>query len=211
MSSNNCCQSSRILSFILTVLLVYVFHGSVVQATANNNISLRLVDVNTKPIAHILLTAWRTNILSPQSSGYTGLDGKTSLKLAPGQYYFTGDITELKSRAPYAAGQNNLNMTTFYFISKPFIVSDNSECIELAIDSASYINLVDIAGIKGFQIQISQRDLGIETNVRLNANHNWLKLYLPTRMQYTIQKVDGILHMQWPIYAAPGLQFTFSP
>lgn len=208
MPANNC---FRILSFILTILFVYLLQGSIGQATAKNNVALRLVDVNMNPIAHVRLTAWRTNAFSPQNSAYTGLDGITSLKLPPGQYYFTGDITKLKNRAPYIDGLNNLATTTLYFISRPFSISDNIEFIALKIDSANYINLVDIAGIKGFQVHISQSDLGIETNVCLNANHNWLKLYLPTRMQYTIQKVDGILHMQWPIYAAPGLQFTFSP
>lgn len=208
MPANNC---FRILSFILTILFVYLLQGSIGQATAKNNVSLRLVDVNMNPIAHVRLTAWRTNAFSPQKSAYTGLDGITSLNLPPGQYYFTGDITKLKNRAPYIDGLNNLNTTTLYFISKPFSISDNIEFIALKIDSANYINLVDIAGVKGFQVHISQSDLGIETNVCLNANHNWLKLYLPTRMQYTIQKIDGILHMQWPIYAAPGLQFTFSP
>lgn len=204
-------QCFRILSFILTILFVYLLQGSVGQATAKNNVALRLVDVNMNPIAHVRLTAWRTNVFSPQNSAYTGLDGIASLKLPPGQYYFTGDITKLKNRAPYIDGLNNLATTTLYFISKPFSISNNKEFIALKIDSADYINLVDIAGIKGFQVHISQSDLGIETNVCLKANHNWLKLYLPTRMQYTIQNIDGILHMQWPIYAAPGLQFTFSP
>lgn len=204
-------QCFRILSFILTILFVYLLQGSVGQATAKNNVALRLVDVNMNPIAHVRLNAWRTNAFSPQKSAYTGLDGITSLKLPPGQYYFTGDITKLKNRAPYNDGLNNLATTTLYFISKPFSINDNIEFIALKIDSADYINLVDIAGIKGFQVHISQSDLGIETNVCLKATHNWLKLYLPTRMQYTIQKIDGILHMQWPIYAAPGLQFTFSP
>jgi hypothetical protein len=211
MPSSNFSQSSRILSCILTVLLVYSLQGSVVQTAAKNNTSLRLLDVNTNPIAHVHVTALRTSTHSPQSSGYTSLDGITSLELTPGEYYFTGDISELKNRAPYAADVKNLKMTTLYFISKPFIISNSSGLIDLTIDSKSYINLVDIAGVKGFHVHISQEDLGIETTVRINANHNWLRLYLPTRLQYTIQKADGFLPMQWPIYAAPGLQFTFSP
>ena len=200
----------KVLLIVITLLGISSFPNSAVQAAANNTIQLRLLDVNANPIFHVRLTAWRVNSSHSQDSGNTGANGTASLHLPPGQYYVTGDITALKNRTAYAAGLKNNNTTTIYFISSPIIIGESTGIITLTIDNASFINIADISGRKGFQVHISQRDLGIETNVGVAANHNWLRLYLPIRMQYTIQQVEGILHLQWPIYAAPGLQFILS-
>ncbi|MBP2664084.1 MAG: hypothetical protein H6Q71_2032 [Firmicutes bacterium] len=201
---------------IFKILIIIIVFGlsslpsSIVEAVASNMIQLQLLDLNATPIPHMRLTAWRINTSHPQNSGYTGTSGTALLHLPPGQYYVTGDITALKNRTTYAAGLKNNHTTTLYFISTIFSVDENTGTMALTIDNTSYIDIADISGVKGFQIHLSQRNLGIETNVSTAGNHNWLRLYLPTRMQYTIQQVEGILHLQWPIYAAPGLQFILS-
>lgn len=198
-----------LLAVVITILAIYSFQSPVVQAAVDNNISLRLVDIDNNPVARVNLKACRVNASYVQAEGCSDINGMIALKLPPGQYYFTGDITGLNNNPDYTAGLKNYNMATLYFISKPVAIGGNSGIIVLAIDNASYINIADIAGSKGFQVHVSQKKLGIETNVRLGANHNSLRLYLPTRMQYTIQQV-GALYLQWPIYAAPGLQFIIS-
>ncbi|AJQ25910.1 hypothetical protein [Pelosinus fermentans] len=201
---------------IFKILIIIIVFGlsslpnSIIEAAANNMIPLQLLDLNANPLSHVRLTAWRINTSHSQDSGHTGASGTALLHLPPGQYYVTGDITTLKNQTAYAAGLKNNHTTTLYFISTIFTVSENTKMSTLTIDNTNYIDIADISGVKGFQIHLSQRNLGIETNVSIAGNHNWLRLYLPTRMQYTIQQVEGILHLQWPIYAAPGLQFILS-
>lgn len=178
-------------------------------AAAHVPVALSLLDVNNRPVAHIRLAVWRINIPAPQAFVWTDAGGNASLTLEPGQYYVTGDITALKSLTPYGANRKN-DTTTLFFISKPYTVTWRPTAIDLRIDSKSYISLVDIAGKRGFQVHISQKKTGINTLIRLNANHDCLRLYLPTRLPYTIQNADGALQIEWPVYAAPNQQFTFS-
>lgn len=201
--------------FIFKILIIIIFvlsflPASSVEAIGSNMIQLQLLDMNANPIPHLRLTIWRINTSHSQDTGHTGASGTVLLYLPPGQYYVTGNITALKNRTTYAAGLKNNHTTTLYFISTIFTVDENTRTMALTIDNTSYIDIADISGVKGFQIHLSQKNLGIETNVSTAGNHNWLRLYLPTRMQYTIQQVEGILHLQWPIYAAPGLQFILS-
>ncbi|WP_371373778.1 hypothetical protein [Sporomusa aerivorans] len=201
------CSYLKILAIILTVLTICFTATVAVQAAAGNTVRLRLVDANNSPVSRISLSAWQVNGPSAQATVYTGLDGTALLTLPPGKYYFTGDITNLKARAIYTRGLHNTNETTFYFISKPVVLGNKPENIVLTIDSADYINIVDIAKLQGFQLHISQKELGITANIRLGARHNSLRLYLPLRKEYIIQQVAGLSHMQWPIYATPGSQF----
>ncbi len=188
-------------------LITYFAPSPVIAATTSNIILIRLVDANNNPIARVGLTAWWDNTACSQAFGYTGKDGVASLNLPPGQYYFTGDVTELRNRAVYTKDMQNMNGTTFYFISKPISINEKTENIIVMIDNTNYINIVDLAGLQGFQVHIRQKDLGISTNIHVRPQHSCLRLYIPQRMQYIIEQVEGISHMQWPIYATPGSQF----
>lgn len=190
----------------IAVVTICFVQNPLVQA-AGNTVRLRLFDANKSPIARISLTAWQVNNTNAQGVVCTGLDGTVLFNLPPGQYYFTGNITELKTRTIYAKGLKNSNETTFYFISAPVIINNKPENVAFTIDSANYINITDIARLHGFKLHISQKDLGIGASIHLGADHNNLRLYLPLRMQYIVQQAEGISHMQWPIYAAPGAQF----
>lgn len=199
--------SGKITALILTILVICLTPAIAAQAAAGSSVRLRLVDVNNSPVARISLSAWPVNAPAAQATAATGPDGAALLDLPPGKYYFTGDVTELKTRAIYTKGLPNTKETTFYFISKPVVIGNKPETLVLTVDSAEYINIVDIAKLQGFQLHISQKELGITANIRLGARHNCLRLYLPLRKEYIIQQVAGLSHMQWPIYATPGSQF----
>ena len=169
-----------------------------------------MVDDNGGLITNVRLAARQAGGHEIRAHGKAGKDGMISMMLPPGRYYFTGEVPVLASNPAYRINLKGRQKIMFYYISPPVEILEKAGEITLTISSANYIDVADIAGNRGFKIHITQHELGINTGLYAHGDATWLRLYLPMYKTYHLANPEGILHLKWPVFVTPGLQFVFS-
>lgn len=173
-------------------------------------VAVSLVDDNGATLAGVKLSAKHAGSDRVQDSGKPGESGRILMSLPPGRYYFTGDVSVLNVRPAYSANFKIRQKMMFYYISESLDITENTGDITLKINSANYFDVADIGGEKNFSLHVTQSELGINATIRVRGSSNGVRLFLPMHKQYTFANLEAILHLKWPVYVTPGLQFVFS-
>lgn len=173
-------------------------------------IALRLVDGNGNLVTSVKLSARYAGGNKVQSHGKADKTGIIWIKLPPGRYYFTGDVSILNFSPVYSANFNGSRKMMFYYISEPIDITESTSEITLTINSANYVDVADIAGRNVFKLHVNQDELGINTDIDVRSTSDGVRLYMPMRKIYEFGNTEGVCHLKWPVYAAPGLLVVLS-